>query len=41
MNLALYFYLPELSKKVIFALYSPSKCSFTFSKLRFLGLRKP
>ena len=31
----------KLSNKVIFALRLPSKCSFTPSKLRFFGLRKP
>ena len=31
----------RLTKKSILSLYSPSKCSFTFSKLRFFGLRKP
>ena len=31
----------KLSNKVIFALGLPSKCSFTPSKLRFFGLRKP
>ncbi len=32
---------PNVSNKVISALRSPSKCSFTSSKLRFFGLRKP
>ena len=31
----------KLSNKVISALCLPSKCSFTPSKLRFFGLRKP
>ena len=31
----------KLSNKVIFALRSCSKCSFTPSKLRFFTLRKP
>ena len=31
----------KLSNKVISALYSVSKSSFTTSKLRFLNLRKP
>ena len=31
----------KLTKKALLLLYSPSKCSFTPSKLRFFGLRKP
>ena len=31
----------KLTKKALLLLYSPSKCSFTLSKLRFFGLRKP
>ena len=31
----------RLNKKCILSLCSPSKCSFTLSKLRFFGLRKP
>ena len=31
----------RLNKKSILSLRSPSKCSFTISKLRFFGLRKP
>ena len=31
----------RLNKKCILSLSSPSKCSFTLSKLRFFGLRKP
>ena len=31
----------RLTKKALLSLRSPSKCSFTLSKLRFLGLRKP
>ena len=31
----------RLNKKCILSLRSPSKCSFTLSKLRFFGLRKP
>ena len=31
----------RLNKKCILSLRSPSKCSFTPSKLRFFGLRKP
>ena len=31
----------KLNKKCILSLRLPSKCSFTLSKLRFFGLRKP
>ena len=31
----------KLTKKAILLLHSPSKCSFTLSKLCFFGLRKP
>ncbi len=31
----------KLTNKALLLLYSPSKCSFTPSKLRFFGLRKP
>ena len=31
----------RLTKKALLSLCSPSKCSFTLSKLRFFGLRKP
>ena len=31
----------KLTKKVLLSLRSPLKCSFTKSKLRFFGLRKP
>ena len=31
----------RLTKKALFSLRLPSKCSFTLSKLRFFGLRKP
>ena len=31
----------RLTKKALLSLHSPSKCSFTLSKLRFFGLRKP
>ena len=30
-----------MTKKALLSLHSPSKCSFTLSKLRFFGLRKP
>ena len=31
----------RLTKKALLLLRSPLKCSFTLSKLRFFGLRKP
>ena len=31
----------RLTKKALLSLRSPSKCSYTLSKLRFFGLRKP
>ena len=30
-----------MAKKALLSLRLPSKCSFTLSKLRFFGLRKP
>ena len=41
MYIIVYGFKKRVNKKSILSLRLPSKCSFTLSKLRFFGLRKP